>query len=201
MHNHEYLSRSDLARLGFMAVGEDVRIHPTCVLVGCGRMRIGSHVRIDPFCILTIGTELVIGDHVHVAGHATLAGAGAIAVGDHANISHGAKILSSSDHFSAAGIAGPLVPDTFRQVITRAVIVGRHAIVGAGAVLLPGAVLGEGATLGALSLVKQPVAEWTVNAGVPARVVGRRDRAGVMALEAAFRADLRETGRPGRPTA
>jgi len=187
MHNHEYLSHADLARLGFAALGDDVRIHPSCVLVGCERMRIGSHVRIDPFCILTIGSELVIGDHVHVAGHATLAGGGAISIGDHANISHGAKLLSSSDHFSAAGIAGPSIPDAFRRVSTAAIVVGRHAIVGAGAVLLPGAALGEGTTLGALSLVKQTVPPWTVNAGVPARVVGRRDRLGVLALDRAFR--------------
>jgi len=193
MHNHEYLPRPDLARLGFAAIGDDVRIHPSCILVGCGRIRLGSHVRIDPFCILTIGSELVIGDHVHIAGHATLAGAGAIAIGDHANISHGARILSSSDDFSAAGIAGPLVPDAYRRVLNQAVVVGRHAIVGAGAVLLPGARLGEGATLGALSLVKQPVPDWTVNAGVPARVVGYRDREGVLALEARFRsADARQ---------
>ncbi|MEX0688388.1 MAG: acyltransferase [Pirellulales bacterium] len=183
MLNQEYLSRAELLRLGFASVGDDVRIHPTCVLVGCERMRIGSHVRIDPFCILTIGSSLAIGDFVHIAGHATLAGAGPIAIGDHANVSHGAKLLSSSDHFSAAGMAGPQVPDAYREVVSAAVGVGRHAIVGAGSVLLPGATLGEGATLGALSLLKGSIPPWTVQAGVPARLVGQRDGAGVLALE------------------
>lgn len=187
MRNHEYLTRDELSRLGFAAVGDDVRIHPSCVLVGCGRMSIGSHVRIDPFCIITIGTRLTIGDHVHVAGHATLAGAGAIALGDHANVSHGAKLLSSSDLFAAGGIAGPLIPDAYRRVDHAAVTVGRHAIVGAGAVLLPGALLAEGAALGALSMLKRETQPWTVNAGVPARAVGRRDREGVLDMERAYR--------------
>lgn len=194
MLNHGYLPRERLESLGFAALGSDVRIHPTCVLVGCERISIGSNVRIDPFCIITIGERLVIGDHVHVAGHAALVGSGPIEIGDHANISHGAKLLSSSDHFSAAGMAGPQVPDAYRRVLHGAVLVGRHAIVGAGTVLLPGAALGEGATVGAVSLVKAPVPAWTVNAGTPARVVGRRDHAGVTAFAEAFRRGLT----PGR---
>lgn len=191
MRNHEYLSRAELERLGFAVLGDDVRIHASCVLVGCERMMIGSHVRIDPFCIVTIGGRLTIGDHVHIAGHAALVGSGTIEIGDHANISHGAKLVSSSDHFSAAGIAGPLVPEAFRRVEHGPVSVGRHAIVGAGSVLLPGAALGEGATVGALSLVKRDAAPWTVHAGVPAREIGHRDRDGVLTLEREFHASRR----------
>lgn len=183
MRNHDYLSRADLLGLGFAALGDDVRIHPTCVLVGCGRMSLGSHVRIDPFCIVTIGTRLVVGDRVHISGRVTLAGAGPIEIGDYANISHGAALLSSSDDFTAAALAGPLVPEEFRRVDTSEVVLGRHAIVGAGSVLLPGAVVGEGATIGALSVVKHAVEPWTVNAGIPARRIGHRDREGVLALE------------------
>ena len=191
MLNHEYLPRERLESLGFAALGTDVRIHPSCVLVGCERISIGSHVRIDPFCVITISGRLAIGDHVHLSAHAALIGAGSIEIGDHANVSHGAKLLSSSDDFSAAGIAGPLVPAAYRRVRNGTVRVGRHGIVGAGSILLPGAEVGEGASVGAVSLVKAALPAWTVNAGTPARVVGQRDRAGVLALEARFRA-----GRP-----
>jgi galactoside O-acetyltransferase len=187
MRNHDYLSRAELLGLGFAAVGEDVRVHPSCVLVGCERISLGSHVRIDPFCIVTVGSRLVIGDRVHLSGRVTIAGAGPIEISDHANVSHGATLLSSSDDFAAAAIAGPLVPAEFRHVDTRAVVVGRHAIIGAGSVLLPGAIVAEGATIGALSLVKHAVPEWTVNAGIPAKTVGRRDREGVLALERKLR--------------
>lgn len=187
MRNHEYLTPDELGLLGFAAIGVDVRIHRSCVLVGCEQMTIGSHIRIDPFCIITISTRLVIGDHVHIAGHAAIVGSGEITIGDHANVSHGAKLLSSSDHFSAGGIAGPLVPDRHRLVEHRPVAVGRHAIVGAGSVLLPGAELGEGVTVGALSLVKSPIPAWKVCAGVPVRLLGERDREAVMRLEREFR--------------
>jgi hypothetical protein len=40
-----------------------------------------------------------------------------------------------------------------------------------------------GALWGALSLVKSLVEPWTVNAGIPSRVIGRRDRSGTLAWE------------------
>lgn len=191
MHNATYLSRESLERLGFAALGEDVLIHPTCVLVGCERMRIGSHVRIDPFCVVTMSADLVIGDRVHVSAHASLLGAGGIAIGDFACISHGTRVLSSSGDFSVGRISGPMLPAQHRHVVTARIEIGRHAVLGANSVILPGGGLGEGATVGALSLVKTALEPWTVNAGVPTRVVGRRDRAGVLAQEGLLAEELR----------
>ena len=191
MHNADYLSREALERLGFASLGEHVLIHPTCVLVGCGRMRIGSHVRIDPFCVITMSVELVIGDRVHISAHASLLGAGGITIGDYAFISHGTRVLSSSDDFSGPSICGPLVPPEWRHVVTAPIQVARHGVLGANSVILPGGGLGEGATVGALSLVKAVLEPWTVNAGVPTRVVGRRDREGVLAEERSLAAQLR----------
>ncbi len=183
MHNAAYLSRESLERLGFAGLGDDVLIHPTCVLVGCERMRIGSHVRLDPFCVVTMSADLVIGDRVHVSAHASLLGGGGIVIGDFACVSHGARVLSSSDDFSGGRICGPMVPPHHRHVVTARIEIGRHAVLGANSVILPGGGIGDGATVGALSLVKTPLEPWTVNAGVPTRVVSRRDRAGVLAQE------------------
>jgi galactoside O-acetyltransferase len=114
-------------------------------------------------------------------------GGGQIEIGDFAAVSHGAKILSSTDSFSAGCIAGPMVPVEFRQVITEPVSIGRHVMIGANAVVLPSATIGEGATIGALSLVKSLVEPWTVNAGIPSRVIGYRDRSGTLAYEQLIR--------------
>ena len=143
MHNADYLSREALERLGFASLGEHVLIHPTCVLVGCGRMRIGSHVRIDPFCVITMSAECVIGDRVHISAHASLLGAGGITIGDYACISHGTRVLSSSDDFSGPSICGPLVPPEWRHVVTAPIQVARHGVLGANSVILPGGGLGS----------------------------------------------------------
>jgi len=191
MHNAAYLSRASLERLGFAALGNDVQIHPTCVLVGCERMRIGSHVRIDPFCVVTMSADLVIGDRVHVSAHASLLGGGGIVIGDFACISHGTRVLSSSGDFSTGRISGPMVPPHHRHAVTTRIEIGRHAVLGTNSVILPGGGLGEGATVGALSLVKTMLEPWTVNAGVPTRVVGHRDREGVLSQERRLVEELR----------
>jgi len=181
--NSHFLSREQLELQGFADMGEDVRIHPSCVIVGAERISIGSHVRIDPFCIITVSDRLSIGSRVHISGHAAILGQGRIDIGDFAAISHGVKILSSTDHFSAGGIAGPMVPLEFRSVVSEPVTISRHVVVGANSVVLPGAMIGEGATIGALSLVKERIQPWTVNAGIPSRVIGQRDRIRALACE------------------
>jgi acetyltransferase-like isoleucine patch superfamily enzyme len=195
MLNKGYLSREELLRCGFASVGDDVLVHPSCVLVGCERMTLGSHVRIDPYCIVTIGSRLEIGSYVHISGHAAIVGAGAITIGDFAAVSHGARIFSSSDDFTAGGIFGPQVPMAYRSVTSAPVVIGRHAVVGANSVVLPGGCIGEGAAIGAVSLVKGAVSPWTVHAGVPTRPLAPRDREAVLAQERAFLAG-RLTGMP-----
>jgi len=181
MHNAAYLSQTDLEGLGFAALGEDVRIHPSCVLVGCPMIRIGSHVRIDPFCVITPSTDLEIGNFVHISAHANIFGAGSIQIGDFACVSHGARILSSTDDLSSSFLCGPMVPAKWRRPVTSPVVLARHTVVGANSVVLPGATLEEGATVGALSLVKSRLKAWTVNAGIPTRIVGHRREDAVLA--------------------
>ena len=193
MHrNAEFLSPKQLAELDFAFLGEDVRIHATCVLVNCQSMSIGNGVRIDPFCVLSAGSSLDIGNYVHVAAHCVLMGSAAISLGDFAGMSHGAKLLSASDDFVGGSLIGPTVPDAFRTVDSRPVLLGRHAVIGAGSLALPGAVMEEGATVGSLSLVKGCLAPWTVNAGSPARKIRDRDRQGVLDAEQRFRNSLQE---------
>ena len=133
-----------------------------------------------------------------IAGTAALGlliAAGGIDIGDFAAVSHGVRILSTTDHFSSGGIAGPMIPLEFRDVISKPIRIGRHAMVGANAVVLPGASFGTGATVGALSMVKTPLKPWTMNAGIPTRVIGMRNRGNVLAREKA----LLTRGRKGSP--
>lgn len=145
-----------------------------------------AHWFVIMLIIITISGQLQIGSRVHLSGHVAILGSGRIDIGDFAAVSHGAKILSSSDSFSAGSISGPMVPEEFRGVINEPVFIGRHAVVGANAVILPGATIGEGATIGALSMVKSLVEPWTVNAGIPSRVIASRDRNGTLACEQLF---------------
>ncbi len=186
MRNAAYLSREALESLGFAALGEDVLIHETCVLVRCDRISIGDNVRIDPFCVLTAGESVEIGSHCHVSTHVSLMGTSGISIKDFSCVSLGARVLSASDDLLADTLIGSQFDDEFRKIKSGRVLLNRHTSIGANSVVLPGAVVGEGATIGALSLVRGGIAPWTVSAGVPAKQVGQRDRDSVLRAEAAF---------------
>lgn len=118
--NSDFLSRERLEQIGFADLGEDVLLHSSCVIVGAERISIGSHVRIDPFCILTMSGHLQIGSRVHLSGHVAVLGGGRIEIGDFAAVSHGAKILSSSDSFSAGCIVGGVIAgEVARRAVDR----------------------------------------------------------------------------------
>lgn len=189
MLNGEFLSAPALEALGFAAIGENVLIHPSCVLTGCKNISIGSSVRIDPFCIITASAPLSIGSYVHVSGHATIVGRAEVRIGDYSAVSHGAKLLSASDRFRGAGIAGPMAPDAYRDVEYGPIVIGRHAIVGANAIVLPGVTIGDGAAIGAQSVVKADLEPWRIYAGAPARMVGARDKQGILAAERRLKSD------------
>jgi galactoside O-acetyltransferase len=106
---------------------------------------------------------------------------------DFSGISHGAKLLSTSDDFSGGVLTGPTVPAHLRNVHAARIVIGRHAVIGANSVVLPGTHMGEGAMVGALSLARGTLEAWKVHAGVPARVVGHREKEGVLRAEAALR--------------
>lgn len=184
MKNASFLTSAELIEHGFAGIGENVLIHSTVVLVGVERMRFGSNIRIDPYCVISAGEEVIIGSNVHLAAHVLLSGVAGITLHDFSGVSHGAKILSASDDFAAGVLTGPTVPADLRKLHAARIIIGRHAVIGANSVVLPGAQIGDGAMVGALSLARGALVAWTVHAGVPAREVGVRDKAGVLRAEA-----------------
>lgn len=183
-------SREQLERMGFAALGEDVRISDKASIYGAGHIRIGNHVRIDDFCVLSAGAGGIdIGSWVHIAVYSSLIGAGRIQLQDFSNISSRVSVYSSTDDFSGEWMTNPMVPAKFTGVSHADVSIGRHAVVGSGSVILPGVTLEQGVAIGALSLVKHSCREFTVHAGTPARRIGERKR-DLLERERAFLASL-----------
>lgn len=187
-----YLDSEELRALGVSAVGNDVRVHSTCVLVGLERMSFGSHVRVDAFAALIAGVGSIdFGNHVHVAAHAFMSGAAGITVGDFVSLSQGTRVYSRNDDYGGEGMTGPTVPAAYVRQTEAPVCFGRHVVVGAGSIVLPGVTIGEGSTVGALSLVKENLEPWGMYAGVPARWLKERRR-DVLELEARLLAEQAE---------
>jgi acetyltransferase-like isoleucine patch superfamily enzyme len=174
----------ELRSLGLRSVGEHVQIHRTVQIFGAQHLSIGSRVRIDVFALLSAGPGgFTIEDHVHIASNASILGAGApVLLSAFSGVSPRATLFTSTDDFSGGYLSGPTIPSELTNVRSGAITLGRHAIVGAGSIVLPGVTIGTAATVGALSLVKRDVEEFTIVAGNPLRVVGRRGD-GLLELE------------------
>lgn len=177
-HRASYLREDDLRAMGVRAVGQHVRVHESCVLVGLDSMSFGDNVRVDPFSVLTAaGGDLTVGSFVHISAHAFVSASFGVRVGDFVALSVGVKVFSRSDDYSGQHLTNPTVPAAFTGPDpSTPVTVGRHVIVGAGSVVLPEVTLADGVAVGANALVDQSLAGWGIYAGSPARFVRERRR-------------------------
>lgn len=183
-----YLSTAGLAKMGFKSFGTNVLISDRASIYGAERIALGSNVRIDDFCVLSSGEGgIEIGNHIHIGVAATLIGRGKIELMDFANLSGRSSIYSSNDDYSGRSMTNPMVPDEYKNVDCRPVMIGRHVIVGCGSVILAGTTLEEGCAVGALSLVSGQWEPFTILAGTPAEKRGERAR-DLLELERRFKA-------------
>lgn len=144
-----------------------------------GDVRLGAGTRVDAFVTMT--GRVRVGRSVHISTGACIFGGEGVEIGDCSAISVQAKIFTATEDLSGDSFVNPTI-DHDRAPIAAPIRIGRHCVVGAGSVLLPGADMPDGACLGALSLLKRPVPEWSINAGVPARYIKARGR-GVLEKE------------------
>lgn len=184
--NAVFLSEAEVAQIGFAKVGRGPKIHPSCVFVVADKISLGDNVRIDPFCVITAAEPLRIGGNVHIGSHCSIVAAAGVDISDFASVSHGVRLFSESDDLAASALIGAQVPRALRVIKSGQIRLAAHSCIGASAIVLPGVTVGEGAVVGALSLVRADLEPWSVNAGVPSRQVGRRDRSAVLSLSRAL---------------
>jgi acetyltransferase-like isoleucine patch superfamily enzyme len=91
-------------------------------------------------------------------------------LGKHVGWGPGAKVLGS-EH-TAIPIDEPVISTTLR---CKPVVVEDWADIGTNAVILPGVRIGKGAIVGAGAVVNKDIPQFTVAAGVPAKVIRNRE--------------------------
>lgn len=142
--------RSELCLGGGNTIGEYT------ILEG-GQIKLGKHATISSHCVLrgpiTIGNFSQIGPHVGVYTRAH-------------------PLKSISINVSRRFLNG--ARKKLQQPLEQPVSIGSDVWVGASAVILPGVKIGDGAIVAAGSVVREDVPPFTMVAGVPARMIGRR---------------------------
>ncbi len=148
-------------------LGRDVQIfQPSLVnLYGC---TIGDGTKIGAF--VEIQKNATIGARCKVSSHSFICEG--VVIEDEVFVGHGV-MFTNDRHPRAANADGSLQTEADWQVIgTR---VKRGASIGSNATLIAGVTVGEGALVGAGAVVTRDVPDHAVVAGVPARVIDRKD--------------------------
>lgn len=118
---------------------------------GSGDVIIGSRTTINSGCVLYTGNGIVIGDDVAIAANCTFAPT------NHAFEKKDTIIREQRFKPSKGGI-----------------IIEDDVWIGAGCVLLDGAILRQGCVIGAMSLVRDEVPAYSIYAGNPLKLIGKR---------------------------
>lgn len=166
---------------GLRFLGRPVRIHSSSWVsrrsvvrvLGGGSITIGRNCEIHPFSMLmTYGGHITIGDDCSVNPFATIYGHGGVRIGNGVRIATQTVIIPANH--DTEGLAGAAAPGA---VTGKGISIADHVWLGAGTRILDGVHIGRNAIVGAGSVVTEEVAENTTVAGVPARVIKRREGA------------------------
>ena len=132
-----FYTAEEIVKLGFKKVGKYIKISRNVCIYGAEDISIGDYVRIDDFCRLS--GNITIGNYVHISSYSGLwGGEEGIIIEDFVNVSSRVSIFAQSDDYSGIAMTGPLVPDKYKRIISKQVIIKKYAIIGASSVILPG---------------------------------------------------------------
>lgn len=165
---------TDISKLKM--VGENVVIYELAKLIRPEVIEIGEGTQIDDFSFIYGGQGIRIGRYNHICSFVTVIGGGEFVTEDYVGISAGCRIVTGTQHYGDGKRMVPVVPLEQQELIIGKVVLEKDAFLGSNAIVYPNVTIGEGAIIGAGGLVTKNVEPWTINVGVPVRVVGTRPK-------------------------
>lgn len=137
--------------------------------VACGCFdKHGKYVNIEKNADFGKGNDIIIGDYSGLGVNCKVRGP--LEIGDNVMMGPEVRIMTSKHNTSRTDIPMQLQGDLPKQKVT----IGNDVWIGARVIILPGITVGMGAIIGAGAVVTKDVPEYTVVAGVPARIIKNR---------------------------
>lgn len=158
----------------FARVGDGVQVFYWALILKPEMIELSDGVRIDDYARIEGGQGVKIGKYVHICSFASIYGGGQAEIGDYCGITQGARLITGTEQLT--GVMTAAAPRELRDPMIGRILMEPNSFVGANAVVMPNVIIGEGAVVGAGAVVTKDVPPWTIVAGVPARVIGQRER-------------------------
>jgi len=165
---------TNVLRLKYL--GSDVKIYEMAKIANPEVTEIGEGSQIDDFVFINGGEGVQIGRYNHIASFVSVVGGGRLITEDYVGIATGARIITGTHHYGDGKRISPLIPIEDQYVIRGIIVMEKDVFIGANAIISPNVRIGEGAIIGSGSLVLKDVQSWTINVGVPVRVIGYRPK-------------------------
>lgn len=110
--------------------------------------------------------KIEIGKYSHINQGCIIDGRGKIKIGNSVSISHRVILMTGSHKAQSEDFEGKFCPITIEDYVW----------IGVGATILQNVTVGKGAIIAAGSVVTKNVGEYQIVAGIPAKIVGERNR-------------------------
>ena len=130
----------------------------------CVGMKIKGKTKIDMAQYFLAPNKLRIGHNCHINQGCIIDARGKIIIGNNVTISHRVVLMTGSHN----------VKSTTFDYKGGSIEIGDNCFVGVNATILQNVTIGEGAIVCAGAVVTQSVPEYTIVAGVPAKIIGYR---------------------------
>lgn len=145
---------------------------------------VGAYSIVDDFCYFS--TKVKIGISSHISSGCSIGGGKRFSfeMGDFSSLSSGVKIWCVSNDFinDLVLITPPGLNLEDAHPVEGDVSLGHYTGIGANSVIMPHNSIPEGTVIGALSFVPPTFSfdPWSVYAGTPIRLIGKRDRVKIL---------------------
>jgi acetyltransferase-like isoleucine patch superfamily enzyme len=110
------------------------------------------------------GFRIVIGDGTIIGDNVILDGRGGLVIGDNVNFSSNAAIYTMQHDYASSTFIASSSP----------VVIHDRAWISSNTIILPGVDIGEGAVLAAGAVATKNILPFTLNGGIPAKIIGIR---------------------------
>jgi len=134
------------------------------------RAKLGKNVVIYSGALIRGPNKLTIGKGTMIGNHSVLDARNSIEIGENVTFGHGVWLWSAQHSHNDPDFGSD--PRAKLKKIT----VHDRAWLGPRVIVLPGCTIGEGAVIGAGAVVTKDIEPFSINAGVPARKIGERNR-------------------------